>query len=126
MVFEAITATERSPKMQYLLSVIHDENGYDAPAEEMELTYKQVGIFNDELIAAKAMVFGGGLTPASKAKTYRHKGSDLTLVDGPFAETKEQMGGFLASIARGITGGNLRAEYALVPPPMLSREGAEQ
>ncbi len=54
----------------------------------------QVGAFNDELERAGAWVFGAGLRPASSATVVRAAGGDVSMTDGPYAETKEQMGGF--------------------------------
>ena len=44
--------------------------------------------------AAGAWVFGGGLLPADSATVVRAESSGTTMTDGPFAETKEQLGGF--------------------------------
>jgi len=54
----------------------------------------QVGNFNAELQAAGAWVFGGGLHPASSATVVRSSGGQVSMTDGPYAESKEQMGGF--------------------------------
>ena len=54
----------------------------------------QVGEFNQELEKAGAWVFAGGLHPASSATTLRPDGGEVSMVDGPYAESKEQMGGF--------------------------------
>lgn len=80
---------------QYLLSVWHDEEyEVDFSGEEMQRIGTQVGALNEELEAAGAMVFGGGLQPASSATALRSDGGDVSMTDGPYAETKEQMGGF--------------------------------
>jgi hypothetical protein len=85
---------------QYLLSVWHtsedDHNGTNLSEEEMQLMFKQVGAFNDELMKNGQWVFGGGLHAPSSATSFRFdKGTDnVTMTDGPFAETKEQIGGF--------------------------------
>lgn len=50
--------------------------------------------FNEELVRAGVMLAGEGLTPTSKAKRVRFSGSERTVVDGPFAETKELVAGF--------------------------------
>lgn len=81
--------------MKYLLSVVHDEQGWEASEEEMKRAYRDVGAFNQELLAAGKMAFGGGLTPPNEAKTFDFKSAtDVTVTDGPFAETKEYLGGF--------------------------------
>lgn len=82
---------------QYLLSVWHDEP-YDLEvereSEDMQRVFKQVDAFNGEAQAAGAWVFGGGLLPASSATVVRPAVDDVSMTDGPYAESKEQMGGF--------------------------------
>lgn len=79
---------------QYLLSVMH-EGDYPAPEPEaMEQMFKQVGEFNDRIQASGAWVFGGGLQPKDLATTLRFRDGDVLVTDGPYAECKEQMGGF--------------------------------
>ncbi|MGE0878938.1 MAG: YciI family protein [Acidimicrobiia bacterium] len=81
---------------QYLISVWHDdEYEVDFSSDEMQQRVAKVGAFNDELMAAGAWVFGGGLHPASSATTVRPDGKGgVTTTDGPYAESKEQIGGF--------------------------------
>lgn len=80
---------------QYLMSVWHDdEYEVDFSGEEIQRVVGQVDAFNKELEAAGAWVFGGGLHPASSATVLRATGDDVSMTDGPYAETKEQMGGF--------------------------------
>lgn len=80
---------------QYLLSVWHDEEYEDDfSGEDMQRIGAQVGALNEELAAAGAEVFGGGLQPASSATVLRGDNGDVSMTDGPYAETKEQMGGF--------------------------------
>jgi hypothetical protein len=79
---------------QYLMSVYMVE-GEPMPAPEVqEKAYKAVDVFNAELQETGAWVFAGGLHPASTATVVRTSGSDIVTTDGPFAETKEQIGGF--------------------------------
>jgi hypothetical protein len=79
---------------QYLLSV-HSVEGEPMPEPQViEQMYKDVDAFNDELRRAGAWVFGGGLHPADTATVVRAKDGDVLTTDGPFAETKEQLGGF--------------------------------
>jgi hypothetical protein len=87
---EAITMT------QYLLSVWHDdEYDVDFSGDEMQRVVGQVDAFNQELESAGAWVFGGGLHPATSATVLRAKtDGDVSMTDGPYAESKEQMGGF--------------------------------
>jgi hypothetical protein len=83
----------RNDMRQYLLSVIHADPPPLSP-EEMQQSFKDVGAFNDELMADGAWVFAGGLHPPSTATVVRVKDGEVVTIDGPFAETKEQMGGF--------------------------------
>jgi hypothetical protein len=79
---------------QYLLAV-HDVDG--APTlsdEETQTAMAQVASVNSELQATGAWVFAGGLLPSDSATVVRVEGGAATLTDGPFAETKEQLGGF--------------------------------
>ena len=79
---------------QYLLSV-HMVEGEPEPApEEIEQAYKDVDVLNDELKAAGVWVFAGGLHPAGTATVVRVENDEVLTTDGPFAETKEQLGGF--------------------------------
>lgn len=81
---------------QYLLSVWHDEpyDDIDFDSPEMQRIGPQVNAFNAKLEKAGAWVFGIGLRPASSATVVRLTGGEVSMIDGPYAETKEQMGGF--------------------------------
>jgi len=50
--------------------------------------------FNEELVKAGVMLAGDGLTPTSRAKRVRFQGSQRTVLDGPFAESKELVAGY--------------------------------
>ncbi len=50
--------------------------------------------FNQELVKAGVMLVAEGLTPTSKARKVRFEGKQRTVIDGPFTETKELIGGF--------------------------------
>jgi hypothetical protein len=81
---------------QYLLSVWHDEpyDSVDFSSPDVQRVGAQVGALNAELEKAGAWVFGTGLRPVSSATVVRTAGTDFSMTDGPYAETKEQMGGF--------------------------------
>jgi hypothetical protein len=80
--------------MQYMLSV-HSVEGAPTPSdEEMQIAFAQTDRVNAELQAAGAWVFGGGLHPPNSATVVRVDGGATTMTDGPFAETKEQLGGY--------------------------------
>ena len=80
---------------QYLLSVWHDDTyELDFSTPDAQRVGAQVGAFNNELQRSGAWVFAAGLHPASSATVVRSAGGDVSMTDGPYAETKEQMGGF--------------------------------
>lgn len=68
------------------------ESESGAMPDEQMLT--EMGKFNEELVKAGIMLAGEGLHPATKAKRVRFSGSRRTVIDGPFAETKELIAGF--------------------------------
>jgi hypothetical protein len=53
-----------------------------------------MGNYNEELVKAGIMLAGDGLHPSSKGKRVRFSGTQRTVIDGPFAETKELIAGF--------------------------------
>src|SRR3712207_6196339 len=63
----------------------------EMPSEQL-LT--EMGSFNEELVKAGIMKAGEGLHPSSRGKRVRFSGSSRTVIDGPFAETKELLAGF--------------------------------
>jgi hypothetical protein len=80
---------------QYLLSVWHDDTyELDVQSDEAQRMFAQVDAFNAEVQQAGAWVFAGGLHPASSATVVRSARGEASMTDGPYAESKEQMGGF--------------------------------
>ena len=81
--------------MKYLLLLAGDESGWENLSEEEAASemaaYEK---YDKEAIAAGVFVAGEGLQPTSTATTVRIVGGERVLSDGPFAETKEQIGGF--------------------------------
>lgn len=61
------------------------------PETEM---FEAMGAFNEQLIEAGIMVSGDGLKPSSLGKRVAFDGASRTVIDGPFAETKELVAGF--------------------------------
>ena len=61
------------------------------PSEEM---LSDMGKFNEELVKAGVMLDGAGLQPSSKGARIRFSGNTRTVIDGPFAETKELIAGY--------------------------------
>ena len=79
---------------QYLLSV-HARDGDPEPdAEAIAKMYADVAGFNTELQSSGAWVFAGGLHPVDTATVVDGTGRDVLVTDGPFAESKEHLGGF--------------------------------
>jgi hypothetical protein len=68
----------------------------DSEAGKMpsEALLSAMGKFNEELVKAGVMLAGEGLKPSSKGARVRFSGNKRTVVDGPFAETKELVAGF--------------------------------
>jgi hypothetical protein len=79
---------------QYLLAVHHSPTTPQPGPEDMERAFKQVEAFNAEVQAAGAWVFAGGLQPPEIATVVSAESGETIITDGPFAETKEQLGGF--------------------------------
>lgn len=81
---------------QYLLSVWHDGDysDLDWSSADMQRIGAQVNAVNESLQREGAWVFAAGLRPTSSATVVRATGGDVSMTDGPYAETKEQMGGF--------------------------------
>ena len=64
----------------------------EMPSAEM---FSAMEKFNEELINAGILLDGAGLTPSSRGARVRFSGSNRTVIDGPFAETKELIAGFM-------------------------------
>jgi hypothetical protein len=77
----------------YLLSV-YQPDGQPPPPEILEPIMQKVYALRDELKAAGAWVFSGGLHDASTATVVRVKDGDVVTTDGPYIEGKEHIGGF--------------------------------
>ena len=78
----------------YLLSVITPEGSAQPPPEVLEPIMQRVDAVNQELKAAGAWVFAGGLNHPSTATVLREQNGEVLMTDGPFAEGKEYVGGF--------------------------------
>ena len=79
---------------QYLLSVHGVEGAPSPPPETIQAVYAAVDQFNEKVKAAGAWVFAGGLEAPDTATVVRIEGGEAVLTDGPFAESKEHLGGF--------------------------------
>jgi hypothetical protein len=78
-------------RFMILVKASKDSEAGVMPSEKL-LT--DMGKFNEELVKAGVMLAGEGLQPSSKGARVKFSGSKRTVVDGPFAETKELLAGF--------------------------------
>jgi hypothetical protein len=78
---------------QYMLSVCYPAGGTQPPPDVLQRIMRDVHVVQKEMQAAGAWVFSGGLTPPTSATVIRHQDGDLITTDGPFIESKEQIGG---------------------------------
>jgi hypothetical protein len=86
---------EGRPAMRQYLLAVHMIEGEPAPPEDqVQRMYKAVDAFNAEVQSAGAWIFAGGLHPPETATVVRSQNGQVVTTDGPFAETKEQLGGF--------------------------------
>jgi hypothetical protein len=79
--------------MRFMIIVKADKSSEAGVMPGTELL-EQMGKFNEELVKAGIMLAGEGLQPSSKGARVRFSGSKRTVIDGPFAETKELIAGF--------------------------------
>ena len=81
--------------MKYVLLLYGDEGRWaDMTPEEAAADMERWGAFGQELTDSGAFVAGEGLDPTTTAVTVRIKDGEVVHTDGPFAETREQLGGF--------------------------------
>jgi hypothetical protein len=81
--------------MRYMLIILGDESQYaNLSAEEQAANGARWADYTKELVDSGAFVSGDGLQSVTTATTLRVENGERVLTDGPFAETKEQIGGF--------------------------------
>jgi hypothetical protein len=81
--------------MQYLLLIYNAESQWDAMSEaETAKMIQEFGAFTQSIIASGNYKGGNQLFPTTKATTVRVQNGKTSVTDGPFAETKEQLGGY--------------------------------
>jgi len=81
--------------MKYALTIYVDEAQRDAASEDdRNATSQAYGVLTQEMAEKGVMVAGEGLYPTATATTVRVRDDERNVTDGPFAETKEQLGGF--------------------------------
>ena len=89
-----LNPTEKESDVQYMLLIYSQEGAWNPSEDERQAMYAEYGKFTEELRSSGAMVGGDELDSASKAKTVRVENGSRLVTDGPFAETKETLGGY--------------------------------
>ena len=79
--------------MRFMVIVKADKNS-EAGVMPDERLLTEMGKYNEELVKAGVLLAGEGLHPSSKGARVRISGNQRTVIDGPFAETKELVAGF--------------------------------
>ena len=77
-----------------VMVIVKASKGSEAGAMPDEKMLSEMGKYNEELVKAGIMLSGDGLHPSSKAKRVHFSGTKRSVIDGPFAETKELIAGF--------------------------------
>ena len=77
-----------------VMVIIKATKNSEAGVMPSEKLLTDMGKFNEELVKAGVMLAGDGLHPSSKGKRVRFAGGKKSVIDGPFAETKELIAGF--------------------------------
>src|SRR5260370_9596929 len=99
--------------MQYMLLVYDDPNEWNVPEDQMPAIYEEYAAVSRD----QATKHGAQLTRADTAKTVRIKGGETLVTDGPFAETKEKLGGYYLIEADSIQRATKLAAH--IPAPRL-------
>ena len=93
--------------MKYMLLIYHDENDWNSHTEtERQDIYRQYRELIEELQASGRYLAGNELHPTMTANSVRVREGKPVVTDGPFAETREQLGGFFLIEARGVEEAN--------------------
>jgi hypothetical protein len=79
------------PRFMVIIKATKDSEAGKMPSEQL---LADMGKFNEELVKAGIMLAGEGLQPSSKGARVKFSGGKRTVIDGPFAETKELIAGF--------------------------------
>jgi hypothetical protein len=87
--------------MKFMFMIYHDKKELDAlPEGEMQALVDSALDYDDEIRRSGHYIVSDALQPAETARTIRVRGGKVSTTDGPFAETKEQLGGFFLIEAR--------------------------
>ena len=93
--------------MKYMLLIYHDENDWNSHTEtERQDIYRQYRELIEELQASGRYLAGNELHPTTTANSVRVREGKPVVTDGPFAETREQLGGFFLIEAKRDCGPN--------------------
>ena len=104
--------------MKFVFLIYHDEKALDAlPAGEMHTLVDGALDYGEEIRRSGHYVVSNALQRARTARTVRVRGGKVSTTDGPFAETKEQLGGFFLVEAKDID--EACAVAARFPPARL-------
>jgi hypothetical protein len=82
---------ETNMRVMAIVKATKDSEAGVMPSEKL---IREMGNFNEELVKAGVMLAGEGLQPSSKGARVRFDGAKRSVIDGPFAETKELIAGF--------------------------------
>lgn len=89
--------------MKYILLIYHEEQAWGRlTEEERQKIYAEYGQFSEEIVKSGHYIAGSELHPVSTATSVRMRNGKLLTTDGPFAETKEQLGGYYLIEARDL------------------------
>jgi len=81
-------------RVMVLVKATEDSERGLFPTEDMAAMFEAMGKFNEELVNAGVMLSGDGLKPSSAGKRVAFDGPGRTVIDGPFAETRELVSGY--------------------------------
>ena len=106
-------------KVMVIVKATRNSEAGIMPSEKL---LADMGQYNEELVKAGIMLAGEGLHPSAKGKRIRFSGGQRTVVDGPFAETKELIAGFWLWQVRSM---DEAVEWARRCPDPMPGENAE-
>ena len=87
--------------MKFLFTIYHDENVLEAlPEEELQALVDSALDYDEDIRGSGHYIASNALQPSRTARTIRVRDGKVSTTDGPFAETKEQLGGFFLIEAR--------------------------
>jgi hypothetical protein len=80
--------------VKYMLMFISDDSNWDPSKPEIQATYKRIGEWFEEHSKSGKITGGEELKATNTATTVRQRNGKITVTDGPFAESKETIGGY--------------------------------